>query len=290
MSLRAKFAATVLAAAPLTALIPAATTNAAVPQTVAATTTATAALQFCNAATSIPLGPSWTVGVPALGTRTGGRYESCSLRYGDRYGGVWWLQTALNDCYGFKLAEDGFFGAATRSAVRRVQQIHHITVDGVYGPQTMKAMNWRLTNEYTSSERCYRPLVNRTVAPAPAPGPYSPYCSTATGRYFGNGWYVVLPVTRTRTGSPNFGCYLRQGDRGTGVYQLQHALRDCYKSRLTVDGQYGLQTKAVVQAVQRRHGIKADGIYGPATMRAMYWRLTGHTPPNTNSQKCYSPF
>jgi murein L,D-transpeptidase YcbB/YkuD len=72
----------------------------------------------------------------------------------------------------------------------------------------------------------------------------------------GNGWRVSVPAVRTRTGAT-------------------------YESP---------QTKAVVQAVQRRHGIKADGVYGPVTMRAMYWRMVRHAPPFISSQKCYSPF
>lgn len=153
----------------------------------------------------------------------------------------------------------------------------------------MKAMRWRLhlSGTLTDSERCYRPLVNRPVVPAPPSGPFSPYCATIAGRYAGQGWWVQLPATMTRTGGAS---YLRQGDRSSAVYQLQYTLRYCYKSRLALDAVYGPQTKAVVQAVQRLHGLKADGVYGPATMRAMYWQLTRPTPSYPRSQKCYSPF
>jgi hypothetical protein len=44
--------------------------------------------------------------------------------------------------------------------VRRVQLLHHITADGIYGPQTRSAMVWRMWNSTLSrpSQKCYSPF------------------------------------------------------------------------------------------------------------------------------------
>jgi hypothetical protein len=51
------------------------------------------------------------------------------------------LQSNLNKCHGKSLAVDGEFGPATRSALIAVQRALQITADGVYGPQTARAMS-----------------------------------------------------------------------------------------------------------------------------------------------------
>jgi len=50
------------------------------------------------------------------------------------------LQTSLNKCHGKALRVDREFGPKTRAALIQVQQSLHITADGVYGPQTARAM------------------------------------------------------------------------------------------------------------------------------------------------------
>jgi peptidoglycan hydrolase-like protein with peptidoglycan-binding domain len=55
-----------------------------------------------------------------------------------------------------------------------------------------------------------------------------------------------------------------------------------------VDGVYGSNTRGVVKAVQKRHKLTADGIYGPKTRSAMNWRLFS-SKTNTWSKACSSP-
>lgn len=260
----------------------------AAPGTAAAATTTE---PFCDSTFVVAAGNGWSVFAPTAAHRTGSRSQACYMKYGDRGGGVSQLQSALRYCYGADLDGTGYFGAKTKAAVERVQRLHGITVDGVYGPQTFKAMRWREFKEQgINSTGCYRPFVSRTVKANPPPGSFSPYCPGGSSRYAGNGWWAWLPAAVGRTtGSGHFACYLKLGDRGFGVTLLQNSLRDCYHASLPATGYYGAQTKATVERVQRLHGIKVDGVYGPATMKAMNWRLRQNVT-GVESQRCYSPF
>lgn len=248
---------------------------------------------FCITTGLVTAGNGWKVEAPQTVSRTGGRYLTCYLEYGDRSDlSVGVLQRNIKYCYGIAVPTTGYYDSATVNAVKRVQKLHGLTVDGVYGVQTFKAMRWRLgtwphEDDPVYSERCYQPFAKRSFATAPAPGSYSPFCIHDPGRASGGLW-TTLPGTVTRAGQVSFACYLEQGDRGWGVRRLQLALRDCYRASLPADGVYGAGTKATVQRVQKLHGITADGIYGPATMKAMYWRF--HDTDGHPTQRCYSPF
>lgn len=50
------------------------------------------------------------------------------------------LQMLLNAKYGFNLDLDGNFGKATEAAVKEFQKQHGLTVDGIVGPKTWKAL------------------------------------------------------------------------------------------------------------------------------------------------------
>jgi hypothetical protein len=77
---------------------------------------------------------------------------------------------------------------------------------------------------------------------------------------------------------------LKKGSRGAAVKQLQRKLHV-----RPVSGYYGTRTTAAVKRYQRRHGLAADGIAGPATLRSLGIRVresshsTGGTSPSNNS-------
>src|SRR4051812_12413519 len=56
---------------------------------------------------------------------------------------------------------------------------------------------------------------------------------------------------------------LKVGSRGAAVKKLQRRLPG------SVTGYYGSQTKAAVKRFQRANGLRADGVAGPATLRAL---------------------
>jgi len=56
---------------------------------------------------------------------------------------------------------------------------------------------------------------------------------------------------------------LHVGSRGAAVKTLQRKLH------VQVTGYYGTKTKAAVTRFQRAHGLTADGVAGPATLRAL---------------------
>src|SRR3954468_17747264 len=62
---------------------------------------------------------------------------------------------------------------------------------------------------------------------------------------------------------------LKMGSTGPEVARVQTALA------ITPDGIFGPQTDAAVRAFQGRSGLKADGVVGPSTWRAVFSGTTG---------------
>ena len=120
-------------------------------------------------------------------------------------------------------------------------------------------------------------------------------CRSARLVQVGNGWGVPAPSVWE---SSSTRCNLmygddpqrgneRFGDPDTAIRTLQRNLNYCYGSKLTVDGVYGSNTRAIVKLVQKRHKLAVDGIYGPQTRSAMNWRLY-HSAKAIWSSGCYS--
>lgn len=61
---------------------------------------------------------------------------------------------------------------------------------------------------------------------------------------------------------------LRFGDRGNSVRILQRLLVT-KRYPISIDGDFGVLTETAVKAFQSRRGLRADGIVGPRTWRAL---------------------
>ena len=133
-----------------------------------AETLAAAALRQCQSARLVPVSNGWGVPVPSVWESSS---TTCNLMYGDKpnrgstvFGdpdtAIRMLQRNLNYCYGSHLAVDGIYGSNTLAVVKAVQRKHKLTADGIYGPKTRSAMNWRLFKDSTRqwSTGCYSPL------------------------------------------------------------------------------------------------------------------------------------
>lgn len=100
--------------------------------------------------------------------------------------GMSWLQDALNHVMGAELVVDGSYGRETRSAVKRFQARHSLTVDGIAGPLTVAALGEALKAPAATP----RPLEALVAGPEPqataAPVPTTP----SQGQPLGLGAYL----------------------------------------------------------------------------------------------------
>jgi Putative peptidoglycan binding domain len=108
------------------------------------------------AALSVPLGlfsaapasavPTCTIGLVwqdafVPGEDSGSFSPNCVMGQGAVSGAVAELQDSLNRCHGRNIAVDRQFGPRTRAALVQTQRELGIAADGVYGPQTARAMS-----------------------------------------------------------------------------------------------------------------------------------------------------
>ena len=86
---------------------------------------------------------------------------------------------------------------------------------------------------------------------------------------------AVTPVSHAES--------LRRGSRGDLVTTLQKRLKTWGYYTGSVDGIFGSQTEQAVKYFQRKNGLAADGIVGPATAKAVGISLTGGSSGGSSS-------
>jgi Putative peptidoglycan binding domain len=69
---------------------------------------------------------------------------------------------------------------------------------------------------------------------------------------------------------------LKPGDTGVQVKRLQRALKRLGYATGVVDGDYGTSTKAALTRFQKASALTADGVLGPATLKALKQALRKH--------------
>ena len=141
------------------------------------------------------------------------------------------------------LATDGIFTSDTDAAVRRFQEIFNLTPDGIVG----KATWYTIQNVYIGVKRL-NDLSSEGI--------------------------TLEEVTKQYPG------VLETGSAGDGVRNLQYFLS--YLSQfydtipaLTVDGVFGEETRAAVEAAQRTFGLLPDGVVGEETWNRIYRAYVG---------------
>jgi peptidoglycan hydrolase-like protein with peptidoglycan-binding domain len=119
------------------------------------------------------------------------------LSVGDRGAAVSQVQRALHR------HTTGYFGSGTRKAVTRFQRRHHLTNDGVVGPQTRRAMHLRV-RIIAPPASAPVPASTTTSTPAPAPAGSSTSSSstqpTATQSTSGGGYAIPSQVVQCESG------------------------------------------------------------------------------------------
>ena len=151
---------------------------------------------------------------------------SRTLKSGSSGNDVKWLQSSLNSVLGTKLDVDGIYGTATKNAVRTLQKKAGISVDGIFGTNSLSKLKSMLNGTGTSTSSG------------------SSSSSSTLSKY-------TVP---TRT--------LKSGSSGNDVKWVQCALNQVLGTKLDVDGIYGTKTKEAVRTFQKKVGISVDGIFG----------------------------
>lgn len=138
--------------------------------------------------------------------------------------------------------------------------------NGVGEPYTAAAQNARTLLLRAARDVCGFPTAHVIGHKEWAPGRKSdPSYDMAWQRSLVGG---TSPTPTPSTGRP----ILRQGSTGDVVRRLQAFLRrvfPTYAGALVADGDFGPATAAVVKEYQRRSGLTADGIVGPASWAAL---------------------
>jgi hypothetical protein len=86
-------------------------------------------------------------------------------------------------------------------------------------------------------------------------------------------WWIKTSGSKT-PGHGGIPCTFKSGSRSLAVMDIQEKLNTLgYKGKkgknLAVDGDFGANTNYALKAYQKANGLKADGVYGTATERAM---------------------
>ena len=145
---------------------------------------------------------------------------------------------------------DGYFGNSTEVAVRKFQQDHNLTVDGVAGQNTKNA----IINEIAST----------------------------TGRKLGNNGVPVDIMNKINTGStgystPSTATSYTQSNLSKSmvntynseVKKLQEDLVSIGYGVNGIDGYFGTNTEEAVKKFQKANGLVVDGIAGSITKNAI---------------------
>ncbi|WP_240376113.1 peptidoglycan-binding protein [Bacillus piscicola] len=143
----------------------------------------------------------------------------------------------------------GYFGEQTKAAVLSFQRQHHLTADGIVGPQTFSV------------------LLSERSAPSAETVSASAVASSAQ-------------KSKVKLDSSTV---LRIGDKSAEVTELQRQLQSLGFYNDEPDGHYGRRTAAAVRQFQQSEQLAVDGIAGPQTLAALKGVQRAEKPASSSS-------
>ena len=178
---------------------------------------------------------------------------------------------------------NGNFDAATDTAVKKMQEVNHLTIDGTVGQATINLLysdevkaNIIALGEHSDIVKKYQ---NRLIAlgylSGEADGNFGLSTQNAIRAFQSRNDQVVDgylgPDTRNILDSDSakpFG--MRLGEQSSDVQNMQKLLVKCgYLSSDKASGYFGELTKEAVLSFQRTNGLAADGTAGAKTLQVL---------------------
>jgi GH24 family phage-related lysozyme (muramidase) len=142
------------------------------------------------------------------------------IKMGDSGPAVAHVQRALHT------SADGMFGDQTLHAVQRFQRAHHLTVDGIVGEKTLAALDHALHGKDPHAKD---------------PHARDPHATGSDGK-----WQPAPPLADVKSGKAT----LHEGEKGGSVRHVQRLLG------VDTDGEFGPATRAAVVAFQHQHHMQ----------------------------------
>jgi len=180
--------------------------------------------------------------------------ENFSLRLGSRGAEVTSLQKRLQRLNYFKGKITGYFGPYTKDVVTQFQKDKKLTIDGIVGVGTQKAIDKAI--------QALKPV--KTISNS-----------------------KILPLTIGSCSNGNCPT-LRFGNKNRYVKYLQTRLRHWGSFKSNANGNYDSKTLEAVKRFQRATGLSPDGAVGPQTWQKIENPRTGKREPD-KSAKCNKP-
>ena len=217
--------------------------------------------------------------------------SSSTLRKGDEGEAVKAMQQQLIQLGFLSTDATGYFGSATREAVKAFQKSAGISADGVAGKATLSALSDACSSTALSaSGSLQKGDEGAEVTSLQKMLIQLGYLSTEATGYFGSatksavvafqkaagldadgvaGKATLSALQKKAGGSSNASSsssVLREGDESDAVKSMQKLLIAAGYLKTDATGFFGTATAAAVRAFQKDHGLTADGIVGASTM------------------------